>query len=53
MSTDVRMANNFGVKSILITNGVHMIGADSEQKITDLSGDYGLNVDYYMEALRL
>lgn len=52
MSTDVRMANNFGVKSILITNGVHMIGADSEQKITDLSGDYGLNVDYYMEALR-
>lgn len=52
MSTDIRMANNFGAKNLLITNGVHQMGADSEQKITDLSGNYGLNVDYYMEALR-
>lgn len=52
MSTDIRMANNFGVKSLLITNGVHQMGADTEQKLDELSGSYGLNIDYYTEALR-
>ena len=52
MSTDIRMANNFGVKCLFITNGVHQIGETAEQKLDELSGSYGLNVDYYTEALR-
>ena len=52
MSTDIRMANNFGVKCLFITNGVHQMGIDSEQKLDELSGSYGLNIDYYAEALR-
>ena len=52
MSTDMRMANNFGVKSLLLTNGVHQMGGNIEQQLEDLSGSYGLNIDYYAEALR-
>ena len=52
MSTDMRMANNFGAKSLLITNGVHQMEGNTEQKIDELSGSYGLNIDYYMECLR-
>ena len=52
MSTDMRMANNFGIKSLLITDGVHQMGENAEQKIEELSGSYGLNIDYYMECLR-
>ncbi|MBR1601291.1 MAG: HAD hydrolase-like protein [Alphaproteobacteria bacterium] len=52
MSTDMRMANNFGVKSLLLTNGVHQMGYNVEQQLEELSGSYGLNIDYYAEALR-
>lgn len=52
MSTDMRMANNFGVKSLLLTNGVHQMGHNIEQQLEDLSGSYGLNIDYYAEALQ-
>lgn len=52
MSTDMRMANIFGVKSLLITGGVHQIDDDTEQKLAELSSSYGLNIDYYSEALR-
>lgn len=52
MATDIRMANNFGVKSLFITNGVHQMGQNTEQKLVELSGNYGLNTDYYTEALR-
>lgn len=52
MATDMRMANNFGVKSLLLTNGVHQMGQNTEQQLADLSGSYGLNIDYYAEALR-
>ena len=52
MSTDMRMANNFGVKSLLLTNGVHQMEGNIEQQLEDLSGSYGLNIDYYAEALR-
>jgi len=52
MATDMRMANNFGVKSLLITDGVHQIDENSERQLEELSGSYGLNIDYYMGNLR-
>ncbi|MBR3676042.1 MAG: HAD hydrolase-like protein [Alphaproteobacteria bacterium] len=52
MATDMRMGNSFGVRTLLLTGGVHQLGENAELKLNDLSESYGLNVDYYMECLQ-
>ena len=52
MSTDMRMGNAFGAQNLLLTNGVHQLDGDISQKLEELSGNYGLNIDYYMEKLQ-
>lgn len=51
MATDMRMGNNFGAKTLLIGSGVHQIFENIDRRLSDLSADYGLNVDYFMEKL--
>lgn len=52
MTTDMRMGNAFGAQNLLLTDGVHQLNGDVERQINDLSGSYGLNVDYYTEKLQ-
>ncbi|MCQ2734500.1 MAG: HAD hydrolase-like protein [Alphaproteobacteria bacterium] len=52
MATDMRMGNAYGAQNLLLTSGVHQLNGDVERQINDLSGSYGLNVDYYMEKLQ-
>ena len=52
MATDMRMGNSFGAKTLLLTDGVHQVNGNIEQRLNDLSESYGLNVDYYMERLQ-
>ncbi len=53
MATDMRMAAAFKAKSLLLTGGVHQLGADvSMHQIDELSAAYGLNVDYFAEELQ-
>lgn len=49
MATDIRMGNNFGAKTLFLTQGVHQLDANAEQQLNGLTESYGLNVDYYME----
>lgn len=51
MATDMRMGNAFGAKTLLVGDGVHQLGDGTERQLDDLSVNYGLNVDYYTEAL--
>ncbi len=52
MATDVRLGNNFGGKTLLITSGIHQIYNNVERQVSELSAGYGLNVDYCMENLQ-
>lgn len=49
MATDMRMGNSFGTKTLFLTEGVHQLDINIEQRLSDLSESYGLNIDYYME----
>ena len=49
MATDIRMGNNFGAKTLFLTEGVHQLDVNVEQRLESLTESYGLNVDYYME----
>lgn len=51
MSTDMRMGNAFGAQTLFLTNGVHLLGGDVAQQLTELADNYGLNIDYYAEEL--
>lgn len=52
MSTDMRLGNLFGTKTMLLTGGIHQISNPTDEQINRLSADYGLNVDYYAEKLQ-
>ena len=52
MATDMHLANNFGGKSLLMTNGIHRIKGDLVRQVDELSTSFGLNVDYCMEKLQ-
>lgn len=52
MSTDMRMGNSLGAKTLFMTDGVHQLGEDTQRKLDNLTDSYGLNVDYYTEALQ-
>ena len=52
MSTDMRMANAFGAQTLFLTQGVHITTGNADKHVDDLSNNYGLNVDYYMEKLQ-
>lgn len=52
MATDMRMGNSFGAQTLLLTDGVHQLMQNTEQRLNDLSESYGLNVDYYTEKLQ-
>ncbi|MBQ7633405.1 MAG: HAD hydrolase-like protein [Alphaproteobacteria bacterium] len=49
MATDMRMGNNFGTQTLFLTEGIHQLDSNIDQRLNDLSESYGLNVDYYME----
>ncbi len=49
MATDMRMGNGFGTQTLFLTEGVHQVDVNVEQRLSDLSESYGLKVDYYME----
>lgn len=49
MATDMRMGNSFGTQTLFLTEGVHQLDVNIEQRLRDLSESYGLNIDYYME----
>lgn len=52
MSTDIRMGNNFGARTLFLTKGVHQLHDNVEKQLEELSEHYGLQVDYYMEKLQ-
>ena len=52
MSTDIRMGNNFGTKTLFLTDGVHQLHDNVETQLEDLAEHYGLRVDYYTEDLQ-
>lgn len=52
MATDIRMGNSVRAQTLLITNGVLQLRNPNEQQINELSQNYGLNIDYYMENLQ-
>lgn len=52
MSTDIRMGNNFGAKTLFLTSGVHQLHDHVETQLEDLAEHYGLQVDYYTEDLQ-
>ena len=52
MATDMRLSNNFGAKSLLITSGINQLTGDLVKQTDELSTGFGLNVDYCMENLQ-
>ncbi len=52
MTTDMRLGNSVKAQTLLITNGILQLKSPSEQQINELSQNYGLNIDYYMENLQ-
>lgn len=52
MATDMRLGNSIKAQTLLLTNGVHQLPQPTSAQIDDLSRNYGLNIDYYMEELR-
>lgn len=52
MATDMKMGANFKAKTLLICSGIHQIKNELEQKIGELSLNFGINVDYSTENLK-
>lgn len=52
MATDMKMGANFKAKTLLVCAGVHQIKSELEQKIGDLSLNFGINIDFATENLQ-
>jgi ribonucleotide monophosphatase NagD (HAD superfamily) len=52
MATDMRMGNSVKAQTLLITSGVLQLKNPGDQQINELSQNYGLSIDYYMENLQ-
>ena len=52
MATDMKMGANFKAKTLLVCSGVHQLKNDIEQKISELSLNFGINIDFATENLQ-
>lgn len=52
MATDMKMGFGFKAKNLLVCSGVHQIKGDIEQRISDLSLNYGIDIDFATENLQ-